>query len=193
MQGLLKLSRLIDTVTEFIGKAVSWLILAAVLVSAGNAIVRKVFNTSSNSWLELQWYLFGAVFFLAAAYTLKQNEHIRIDIFYGSRSKKTQDRIELFGLLFFLMPFCLLMLWLLFPYALEALRSGEMSAAAGGLILWPSKALILGGFILLTIQGISEIIKRIAIMNGLMDDPNPHLATHVPLDMAPDIKGDHHA
>jgi TRAP-type mannitol/chloroaromatic compound transport system permease small subunit len=193
LEGLLKLSRLIDATTEFVGKAVSWLVLAAVLVSAGNAIVRKVFDTSSNAWLELQWYLFGAVFFLAAAYTLKQNEHIRIDIFYGSRSKKTQDRIELFGLLFFLMPFCLLMLWLLTPYTLEALRSGEMSAAAGGLILWPSKALILGGFVLLTIQGISEIIKRIAIMNGLMDDPNPHLATHVPLDSAPELKGDNHA
>jgi TRAP-type mannitol/chloroaromatic compound transport system permease small subunit len=173
LEGLLKLSRLIDATTEFVGKAVSWLVLAAVLVSAGNAIVRKVFDTSSNAWLELQWYLFGAVFFLAAAYTLKQNEHIRIDIFYGSRSKKTQDRIELFGLLFFLMPFCLLMLWLLTPYTLEALRSGEMSAAAGGLILWPSKALILGGFVLLTIQGISEIIKRIAIMNGLMTIPIP--------------------
>ncbi len=193
MVGLLRLSRLIDSATEFIGKAVSWLILAAVLVSAGNAIVRKAFNTSSNSWLELQWYLFGAVFFLAAAYTLRQNEHIRIDIFYGGRSKKTQDRIELFGLLFFLMPFCLLMLWLLAPYTLEAFRSGEMSSAAGGLILWPSKALILGGFILLTVQGVSEIIKRIAIMNGLMDDPNPNLATHVPLDMAPEIKGDHNA
>lgn len=193
MHGLLKLSRLIDATTEFIGKAVSWLVLAAVLVSAGNAIVRKVFDTSSNAWLELQWYLFGAVFFLAAAYTLKQNEHIRIDIFYGSRSKKTQDRIELFGLLFFLMPFCLLMLWLLTPYTLEAMRSGEMSAAAGGLILWPSKALILGGFVLLTIQGISEIIKRVAIMNGLIDDPNPHLATHLPLDSAPELKGDNHA
>jgi TRAP-type mannitol/chloroaromatic compound transport system permease small subunit len=193
LEGLLKLSRLIDATTEFVGKAVSWLVLAAVLVSAGNAIVRKVFDTSSNAWLELQWYLFGAVFFLAAAYTLKQNEHIRIDIFYGSRSKKTQDRIELFGLLFFLMPFCLLMLWLLTPYTLEALRSGEMSAAAGGLILWPSKALILGGFVLLTIQGISEIIKRIAIMNGLMDDPNPHLATHAPLDSDPELKGDNHA
>ncbi len=193
MAALLTLSRLIDATTEFIGKAVSWLVLAAVLVSAGNAIVRKVFDTSSNAWLEAQWYLFGAVFFLAAAYTLKQNEHIRIDIFYGSRSKQTQDRIELFGLLFFLMPFCLLMLWLLVPYTLEAFHSGEMSAAAGGLILWPSKALILGGFVLLTIQGVSEIIKRIAIMNGLMDDPNPHLASHAPLDMAPEVKGDNHA
>ena len=189
MSALLKLSRVIDAITEFIGKAVSWLVLAAVLVSAGNAIVRKVFNTSSNSWLELQWYLFGAVFMLAAAYTLRQNEHIRIDIFYGGRTKRTQDFIDLFGCVFFLLPFCLLMLWLLTPYTLEAWRSGEMSASAGGLILWPSKALLLGGFVLLTLQAVSEIIKRIAIMGGLMDDPNPHLATHVPLDQAPDLTG----
>ena len=174
MTSLLSLSNMIDKFNEFIGKAVSWLILAAVLVSAGNAIIRKLFNVSSNSWLELQWYLFGAVFMLAAAYTLKQDEHIRIDIFYGTRSKKVQDRIELFGHLFFLLPFCLLMLWLLFPYTWHAIQSGEVSANAGGLILWPSKAIILVGFILLTLQAISEIIKRIAIMNGIIEDPNPH-------------------
>lgn len=190
MEGLLKLSRLIDAVTEFIGKAVSWLILAAVLVSAGNAVVRKLFNISSNAWLEAQWYLFGAVFMLAAAYTLKQNEHIRIDIFFGGRSKRTQDWIDLFGHVFFLLPFCLLMLWLLTPYTIHAIQSGEVSANAGGLILWPSKAVILGGFILLTLQCFSEIIKRIAIMLGLMDDPNPHLASHAPLEMAPVVKGD---
>jgi TRAP-type mannitol/chloroaromatic compound transport system permease small subunit len=190
LEGLLKLSRLIDAVTEFIGKWVSWLILVAVLVSAGNAIVRKMFNMSSNAWLEAQWYLFGAVFMLAAAYTLKQNEHIRIDIFYGGRSKRAQDWIDLFGHVFFLLPFCLLMLWLLTPYTIHAIQSGEVSANAGGLILWPSKAVILGGFILLTLQCFSEIIKRIAIMRGLMDDPNPHLATHMPLEMAPTLKGD---
>ncbi len=192
MTLLLGLSRLIDRINEFIGKSVSWLILAAVLVSAGNAIVRKMFNMSSNAWLEAQWYLFGAVFMLAAAYTLKQNEHIRIDIFYGARTKRTQDWIDLFGHLFFLLPFCLLMLWLLTPYTLHAIQSGEVSANAGGLILWPSKAVILAGFILLTFQCLSEIIKRIAIMQGLMDDPNPHLATHMPLEMAPEVKGDSH-
>ena len=190
MVGWLNLSRLIDAATEFIGKWVSWLILVAVLVSAGNAIVRKLFNMSSNAWLEAQWYLFGAVFMLAAAYTLKQNEHIRIDIFYGARKKRTQDWIDLFGHLFFLLPFCLLMLWLLTPYTIHAIQSGEVSANAGGLILWPSKAVILGGFILLTLQCISEIVKRIAIMRGLMDDPNPHLSTHMPLEMAPEVKGD---
>jgi TRAP-type mannitol/chloroaromatic compound transport system permease small subunit len=188
----LALSRTIDRINEFIGKWVSWLILVAVLVSAGNAIVRKLFNMSSNAWLEAQWYLFGAVFMLAAAYTLKQNEHIRIDIFYGARSKRTQDWIDLFGHVFFLLPFCLLMLWLLTPYTIHAIKSGEVSANAGGLILWPSKAIILAGFVLLTLQCLSEIIKRIAIMQGLMDDPNPHLATHMPLEMAPEVKGDGH-
>lgn len=191
MQPLLALSNAIDRMNEFIGKAVSWLILAAVLVSAGNAIVRKAFNMSSNSWLELQWYLFGAVFMLAAAYTLKQGEHIRIDIFYGTRSKKTQDRIELFGHLFFLLPFCLLMVWLLIPYTWHAIKSGEVSANAGGLILWPSKAIILAGFVLLTLQAISEIIKRIAIMNGIIDDPNPHVSTHAPLDMNSEVEKNH--
>lgn len=191
MTGLLALSNLIDKTNEWIGKAVSWLILAAVLVSAGNAIIRKVFNMSSNSWLELQWYLFGAVFMLAAAYTLKQNEHIRIDIFYGTRSKKTQDRIEMFGHLFFLLPFCLLMVWLLVPYTWHAIKSGEVSANAGGLILWPSKAIILAGFVLLTLQVVSEIIKRAAIMNGYMDDPNPHSSAHAPLDMNPEVEKNH--
>jgi TRAP-type mannitol/chloroaromatic compound transport system permease small subunit len=187
---LLTLSRLIDSVNEFIGKSVSWLILAAVVISAGNAIIRKIFNMSSNAWLEAQWYLFGAVFMLAAAYTLKQNEHIRIDIFFGARTKRTQDWIDLFGHVFFLLPFCLLMLWLLTPYTLHAIQSGEVSANAGGLILWPSKAIILVGFILLTFQAFSEIIKRIAIMRGLMEDPNPHHAAHAPLEMATDVKGD---
>lgn len=191
MQPLLALSNAIDRMNEFIGRSVSWLILAAVLVSAGNAIVRKAFNMSSNSWLELQWYLFGAVFMLAAAYTLKQGEHIRIDIFYGTRSRKTQDRIELFGHLFFLLPFCLLMVWLLVPYTWHAIKSGEVSGNAGGLILWPSKAIILGGFVLLTLQAISEIIKRIAIMRGIIDDPNPHASSHAPLDMNPEVEKNH--
>lgn len=191
MAFLLEISRLIDRINEFIGKAVSWLILAAVLVSAGNAIIRKMFNMSSNAWLELQWYLFGAVFMLAAAYTLKQGEHIRIDIFFGTRSKKVQDRIELFGHLFFLLPFCLLMVWLLVPYTWHAIQSGEVSANAGGLILWPSKAIILAGFVLLTFQAISEIIKRIAIMNGIIEDPNPHASSHAPLDMNPEVENNH--
>lgn len=187
----LEVSRVIDRINEFIGKAVSWLVLAAVLVSAGNAIIRKTLNISSNAWLEAQWYLFGAVFMLAAAYTLRQNEHIRIDIFYGARTRKTQNRIELFGHLFFLLPFCLLMVWLLIPYTMNAIRSGEMSANAGGLILWPSKAIILAGFVLLTLQAFSEIIKRIAIMAGVIEDPNPHQSGHAPLDATSEKEAEH--
>lgn len=188
MSALLSISRMIDGINEWIGKQVSWLILVAVLVSAGNAIVRKAFNISSNAWLEAQWYLFGAVFMLAAAYTLKQNEHIRIDIFYGGKSKRTQDWIDLFGHVFFLLPLTSLMVYLLIPNTLSAYRSGEVSSNAGGLILWPSKFILLLGFVLLLFQCFSEIIKRIAIMRGIMEDPNPHTPTHAPLDAAPDIK-----
>lgn len=178
MEGLLALSRVIDRVNEFIGKSVSWLILASILVSSINAVVRKTFNMSSNAWLELQWYLFGAAFLLAAAYTLKQNEHIRIDIVYGVWSRRVQHWIDLIGHLFFLMPFCLLMVYYLVPYTLRSVHSGEMSTNAGGLIIWPAKALLLAGFILLTFQGVSEIIKKIAVMRGRMDDPNPFISAH---------------
>lgn len=183
MGPLLAISRGIDWLTRLIGRAVSWLVLVAVLVSAGNAIIRKAFDMSSNSWLELQWYLFGAVFMLAAAHTLQENEHIRIDIFYGTRSKRTQDRIDLFGHVFFTLPFCLLMLWLLTPYVANSVRINEYSPNSGGLILWPAKALLLVGFILLTAQVISEIIKRIAIMAGIIEDPNPTASSHAPLEM----------
>ena len=177
---LLALSRGIDRVTAVIGRSVSWLILLTVLISAGNAVARKAFSMSSNAWLELQWYLFGAVFLLAAAYTLQQNEHIRIDIFYGSRSKRTRDWIDLFGHLFFLLPFCCLMLWLLVPYVATSFRSGEHSQSAGGLVLWPAKALILAGLLLLTLQAVSEIIKRIAVMRDLIPEPNPQPGAGAP-------------
>lgn len=178
MKGLLALSRGIDRLNETIGKLVSWLILLAILVSAGNAVIRKVFDTSSNAWLELQWYLFGAAFMLAAAYTLKQNEHIRIDIVYGLFPRRLRHWIDLFGHAFFLMPFVTLMVIYFVPYVSLSFRSGEMSTNAGGLIVWPAKAILLAGFFLLFLQGISEIIKKIAIMRGLMDDPNPFLSAH---------------
>ncbi|MBD0414350.1 TRAP transporter small permease subunit [Oryzicola mucosus] len=178
MAGLLALSRLIDRINEFIGKAVAWCILAAILVSAINAVIRKAFNMSSNAWLELQWYLFGAAFMLAAAYTLKQNEHIRIDLLYGSLSRKRQHWVDLFGHVFFLMPICLLMVYYLTPYTLQAYRTSEMSSNTGGLIIWPARAVLLVGFILLAFQGVSEIIKKIAIMRGDMDDPNPFISAH---------------
>jgi TRAP-type mannitol/chloroaromatic compound transport system permease small subunit len=181
MTALLGISRLIDRTTEIIGKSVSWLILVAVLVSAGNAIIRKIFNMSSNAWLEAQWYLFGAAFMLAAAYTLSQNEHIRIDVVYGKFSRRVQHWIDLFGHVFFLMPFVLLMTYYLIPYVLMSVRSQEGSSSAGGLIVWPAKAVLLFGFVLLALQGVSEIIKKVAIMNGHMDDPTPYVPTHAPL------------
>jgi TRAP-type mannitol/chloroaromatic compound transport system permease small subunit len=176
MQGALGLSRLIDKINDAIGKSVSWLILLAVLVSAVNAVVRKAFNTSSNAWLELQWYLFGAAFLLAAAYTLKQNEHIRIDIVYGIWSRRVQHWIDLFGHALFLMPFVVLMVWYFIPYVSLSFNSGEVSTNAGGLIIWPAKALLLIGFLQLAAQGVSEIIKKIAVMRGLIDDPAPFVS-----------------
>ncbi|MER9671704.1 MULTISPECIES: TRAP transporter small permease subunit [unclassified Mesorhizobium] len=178
MAGLLALSRAIDRLNEFIGKWVSWLILLAILVSAANAVIRKVFDMSSNAWLELQWYLFGAAFMLAAAYTLKQNDHIRIDIVYGMFSRRVQHWIDLFGHVFFLMPFVTSMVVYFVPYVSLSYRSGEMSNNSGGLIIWPAKAILLAGFFLLALQGISEIIKKIAIMRGQMDDPTPFISVH---------------
>jgi len=178
MNGLLALSRGIDRINEAIGRSVAWLILVAIIVSATNAIIRKVLNTSSNAWLELQWYLFGAAFMLAAAYTLKQNEHIRIDIVYGTFSRRVQHWIDLLGHILFLMPIVLLMIYLLIPYTLSAIRSGEMSSNAGGLIIWPARAILLAGFVLLGFQGISEIIKKIAVMRGVIPDPTPFVSSH---------------
>ena len=178
MSGLLALSRGIDRFNELVGRWVSWLILLAILVSAGNAVIRKAFNMSSNAWLELQWYLFGAAFLLAAAYTLRQNEHIRIDIVYGAFSRRVQHWIDLFGHVFFLMPFVILMIVYFIPYVGLSYRSGEMSNNAGGLILWPAKSMLLIGFVLLGLQGVSEIVKKIAIMQGDMDDPNPFISAH---------------
>jgi TRAP-type mannitol/chloroaromatic compound transport system permease small subunit len=178
MDLLLALSRLIDRINEAIGKSVAWLILIAIFVSAVNASVRKLFNTSSNAWLELQWYLYGAAFMLAAAYTLKQNEHIRIDIVYGRWSRRTQHWIDLFGHVVFLMPFVLLMTWFFAPYALQSFRSQEVSTNAGGLIIWPAKTLLLIGFAQLSLQGVSEIIKKIAVMRGLIEDPHPFVSAH---------------
>lgn len=178
MQRLLALSRLIDTISTAIGKSVIWLIFVAVLVSAINAVMRKMFNMSSNAWLEAQWYLFGAAFMLAAAYTLKENEHIRIDIFYGTRSEKTRHRIDLFGHVFFLLPFTVLMTYMLIPYAWAAFQSGQVSSNSGGLPIWPARMVLAVGFVLLTFQALSEIIKKIAVMQGLIEDPHPFISAH---------------
>ena len=189
MKFLLRLSTIIDAINNTVGKNVSWLILVAVLISAGNATVRKAFDISSNMWLELQWYLYGAVFMLAAAYTLLKNEHIRIDVVSNMLTKQTRDRIDLFCHIFFLMPFVLLMVWLCVPWFFLSYRTGEISANAGGLVIWPAKMMVLIGFILLVGQAFSEIIKRAAVIAGVIDDPTPQ--HHMPPDAegAFEIKG----
>jgi len=172
MTPLLALARAIDAVNRRIGKAAAWLILAAILVSATNAVIRKVFDLSSNSWLELQWVLFSAVFLLCASWTLLDNEHIRIDIVNARLSKRVRDGIDIFGHLFFLLPFSILLLWTSWPFFLSSFEINEQSLNAGGLPQWPAKFLVPLGFFFLTLQGISELIKRIAIFTGRMEDPN---------------------
>lgn len=171
MGVLLALSRQIDRVSEKIGKAVYWLVLIAVLISAGNAVMRYSINYSSNSLLEIQWYLFSAIFLLAAAYTLQKNEHVRIDVLAGRLSPRGQAVIDIIGSLFFLLPIVLTVLWLSIPLVAESWRINEYSANAGGLIRWPVKLLVPVGFGLLALQALSELIKRVAFLAGLIADP----------------------
>lgn len=167
---VIAIARFVDRLNELIGKAAAWAVVAAILVSAINAIVRKVIGTSSNAWLELQWYLFGATFMLGAAWTLKANEHIRIDIISSRLSKRARDWIDVFGHVFFLIPFAGLLAWLSVPYFELSFQSGEASNSAGGLIIWPAKGLIALGFILLLLQALSELAKRLAIIAGVLED-----------------------
>jgi TRAP-type mannitol/chloroaromatic compound transport system permease small subunit len=169
MSFLLSLSKYIDALNERIGLSVSWALLLAVLICSGNALVRYTFNTSSNAWLEIQWYLFGAIFLLAGSYTLRRNEHVRIDVIVGRFSKRTQVWIDVFGFLFFLLPATILILYLAVPFAMESIRNQEVSSNAGGLIMWPAKILIPIGFLMLTLQGISELIKRVGFLRGQVD------------------------
>ncbi len=171
MSSLLNLSRLIDRLNEFVGRWVSWLVLAAVLISAINASVRKAFDTSSNAFLEIQWYLFAAVFLLASGYTMLRQEHVKIDVILHRFSRPTQVKVEIFGIVCFLFPFLFAVIDLVFPLVVRAYTSGEMSSNAGGLIRWPVFALVPLGFTLLGLQGISELIKRVAFLKGLIDDP----------------------
>ncbi len=170
MKFLLTLSRWIDRLNEFVGKWVAWLILASVIVSATNAVIRKIFDMSSNAFLEIQWYFFAAVFLLCAGYTLLRNEHVKIDVLLHMYSKRKQIWIDIIGIVFFLFPFVVAVVVLSWPLAFEALQSGEMSQNAGGLIRWPVFMLLPAGFILLGIQGISELIKRFAFLQGLIED-----------------------
>ncbi len=169
MSFLLSLSKYIDAINEKIGLTVSWALLLAVLICSGNAIIRYAFNMSSNAWLEIQWYLFGAIFLLASSYTLRRNEHVRIDVIVGKLSKRTQVWIDLFGFLLFLLPATLLILYFAVPFAMESIRNQEVSSNAGGLIVWPAKALIPLGFLMLTMQDISELIKREGFLMGKVE------------------------
>ncbi|MGE5517874.1 MAG: TRAP transporter small permease subunit [Bacteroidota bacterium] len=166
MTLLLRLSGLIDRLNTAIGRAVTWGVLVMTLISSGNALIRYVFNDSSNGWLEIQWYLFSAVFLLCAGYTLLNNEHVRIDVISNRFGPRAHAWIDLLGGLFFLLPMAVLILWLSWPIFWNTLTSGEMSSDAGGLIRWPAKMLIPLGFALLVLQGISEVIKRIAFLMG---------------------------
>ena len=171
MHALLKISKTVDWINTQIGKNVIWLILASTVISAVNAAVRKAFNVSSNAYLEVQWYLFAAAFLLASAYTLLNGEHVKIDVIYSRWSKRTQIWIDVMGFIFFLLPFCTAVLWFGVPFFLQGYRSNEVSPSAGGLILWPVYAMMPLGFFLLMLQGISELIKRIAFLQGLIPDP----------------------
>jgi TRAP-type mannitol/chloroaromatic compound transport system permease small subunit len=168
---LLTLSRLIDALNEVVGRLTYWLVLVAVLVSAGNATIRYTFNMSSNAWLEIQWYLFSAVFLFCAGYTLLHNQHIRIDVVTGRLSRRAQAWIDILGTLLFLMPMAITILWLSWPVFVDAYQRHEVSTNAGGLIIWPARLMVPIGFLLLVLQGISEVIKRIAFLRGMIPDP----------------------
>ena len=180
MSLLLQLSRSIDRMSEFVGRWVAWLVLAAVLISAGNAITRKAFNLSSNAFLEIQWYLFAAVFLLASGYTLLRQEHVKIDVVSGRFSKRTQIWIEIVGLCLFLFPFIYMIITLSMPLVINAFVTKEMSSNAGGLIRWPVFALLPVGLALLGLQGVSELIKRIAFLKGLIPDPSKKQGAKTP-------------
>jgi TRAP-type mannitol/chloroaromatic compound transport system permease small subunit len=169
--ALLSVSRVIDAVSFRIGKVLSWAILLAVIVSAVNAVVRKVFDVSSNSWLELQWVLFGAVFLIVASWTLLENEHIRIDIVNSLFPPRARNVIDIIGHAFFLLPLTIIMIITAYPFVVRSVRLNEQSMNAGGLPQWPAKTLILIGFTLLFFQGLSELIKRVAVMLGRIADP----------------------
>lgn len=174
MDTLLQLSRIIDAVSRFFGKFIIWLVLAATLISAGNALARKAFNIGSNAFLEIQWYLFGAVFLLGAGYTFLQNAHVRIDVVAAKLSMRTRMFIDIAGIIIFLLPMCWFMVDFALPVVKGAYASGEMSSNAGGLIRWPVYALVPLGFTLLGLQAVSELIKRVAFLQGKAPNPLLH-------------------
>ena len=172
MKSLLALSGWMDRISERIGHTIYWLVLVAVLISCINAVIRKGFNWSSNSLLEIQWYLFSAIFLFCAGYTLLKNQHVRIDVISGRLSKRAQAWIDIFGTLFFLLPMAILIMYLSWPVFIQAYERHEVSTNAGGLIIWPARLMVPIGFLLLAAQGISELIKRVAFLQGLIPDPS---------------------
>ncbi len=182
MNALLKLSRQIDALTERIGKSAIWLVLIVVLVSAGNAVMRYTINYSSNALLEIQWYLFGLIFFSCSGYTLLRNEHVRIDLISGRFSRRKQAWIDIFGILFFLMPMAIAIMVLSWPVFIHALESSEMSNSAGGLIVWPARLMVPVGFALLILQAVSELIKRVGFLKGLCPDPTEKRTALTPVE-----------
>ncbi len=180
MNALLSLSKSIDSISEWIGRWVAWLVLLAVLISSGNAIMRKAFNMSSNGFLEIQWYLFAAVFLLASGYTLMRQEHVKIDVFSGRFSKRTQIWIDIVGICVFLLPFTFIIIKLAMPLVINAYVTQEVSSNAGGLIRWPVFALLPAGMLLLAMQAVSELIKRIAFLQGLIPDPSKKQGSKTP-------------
>ncbi|MCG3189612.1 MAG: hypothetical protein LKCHEGNO_02085 [Burkholderiaceae bacterium] len=172
MKLWLGLSRAIDWLNERVGRLCYWLVLVAVLISSGNAVVRYTLDKSSNAWLEVQWYLFSVVFLFCAGYTLLHNQHVRIDIVSGMFSRRVRTWIEIFGTLFFLMPMAAIIGWLSWPVFVDAYVHHEVSTNAGGLIVWPARLMVPIGFALLLLQGISELIKRVAYLQGLIPSPD---------------------
>lgn len=189
MNFLLQFSRLVDALSERVGGTAIWLVLIAVLISAGNAISRKAFDISSNAFLEVQWYLFAGIFLLGAGYTMLRQGHVKIDVILGHFSKRTQIKVEIFGIVCFLLPFVYQVIRLVWPLVTQAYVSGEMSENAGGLIRWPVYAIIPIGFVLLGLQGISELIKRIGFLKGLCPDPtHPPQAKSAEEELAEEIR-----
>jgi len=171
VNALLALSRAIDAVTERVGRFVYWLVLVVVLISAANATIRKLFNYSSNAYLEIQWYLFSVIFLFGAGYTLLRNDHVRIDIIAGRLSARAQNWIDVFGIVLFLWPMSLIIMWLSWPLFIDSFARNEVSTNAGGLAIWPARLMVPIGFALLIMQSVSELIKRIAFLRGLIPDP----------------------
>ena len=170
MRSLLAFSALIDALNEKIGGVCNWLVLLACVVSAGNAMVRYAYDTSSNAWLEIQWYMFAVIVMLGASYTMKRNEHVRVDIFYMTLSRRGQLWVDILGTLVFLLPTCTILAWLSWPFFMQSFNVYEHSSNAGGLLRWPIKLVLPVGFALVALQGLSELIKRVAFLNGYAVD-----------------------